>query len=63
LLEHAHPQSSWIDVIAALCPPSHRAQLQFRLSELPPELTATALSLLEILEALEKAQEKAGNHA
>jgi hypothetical protein len=63
LLENDHPQSGWIDVIAALCPPSQRAQLQFRLSELPPELTATALPLLEILEALEKAQEKAEDHA
>jgi hypothetical protein len=44
-----------MDIIAALCPSSQRAALQYRMAELAPELTAAALPLLEILDSLEKA--------
>ena len=54
LQEDAKPHSAWIDVIAALCPRSQRAALQFQMAELAPELTVTALPLLEILDSLEK---------
>ena len=54
LQEDAKPHSTWIDVIAALCPSSQRAALQYQMAELAPELTATALPLLEILDSLEK---------
>ena len=57
LQEEAKPHVAWIDVIAALCPSSQRAALQFQMAELAPELTATALPLLEILDSLEKAGE------
>jgi hypothetical protein len=59
LQEDAKPHAAWIDVIAALCPSSQRAALQFQMAELAPELTATAVPLLEILDSLEKA----GNNA
>jgi len=63
LQEEGKPHSGWIDVIAALCPGSQRTALTARFSELAPELTVSALPLLEILDLLEKAQEKAGKHA
>jgi len=54
LQEEAKANSMWIDVIAALCPSSQRAALQFQMAELAPQLTGSALPLLEILDSLEK---------
>jgi len=44
----------WMEVTAALCPPSQRGQLRDRISTFDPALTITALQLLDLLDALEK---------
>jgi hypothetical protein len=52
-LEKQGPQ--WMEVIAALCPPGRYQQLRNRLSSFDAALTLTAIPLLDILDAMEKA--------
>lgn len=44
----------WMEVIASLCPPLQRPLLRERLTTFDPTLMATAIPLLDILDAMEK---------
>jgi hypothetical protein len=46
----------WMEVTVALCPSSQRQQLRSRLEAFDPTLTATALPLLHLLDALENSE-------
>ena len=48
-----HEQGPWAEVMAAICPASHRQQLREQLTELDPSQTVIALALLEILDGME----------
>jgi hypothetical protein len=45
----------WMELLAAVCPPSQRSRLRDRFKDFDPTLTLTALPLLDILDSLEKA--------
>ncbi|MGA9668362.1 MAG: DUF5691 domain-containing protein [Terracidiphilus sp.] len=54
LLEENKLGSEWMEILAALCPSSHRERLRTMMAPLDATLTLTALPLLEILDSLEK---------
>ncbi len=45
--------AAWMELLAALCPPAQRAALRARLTGFDSAYTATALPLLDILDAME----------
>jgi len=55
LLNEAKAGPEWMELIAAVCPASQRVRLRDRFKDLDPQLTLTALPLLDILDSLEKA--------
>jgi len=54
LVDEEKAGAEWMELLAALCPGSLRNQLRAKLAPLDSPLTMTALSLLEILDSLEK---------
>jgi len=54
VLEDNKLGSEWMEILAALCPSSHRGRLRALMASVNPALTLTALSLLDILDSLEK---------
>ncbi len=44
-----------MELLAAVCPATHRNRLRDRFKDVDPTLTLTALPLLDILDSLEKA--------
>jgi hypothetical protein len=54
LLEENKLGSEWMEILAALCPSTHRGRLRALMASNDPALTQTALPLLDILDSLEK---------
>jgi len=54
LLEESKLGAEWMEILAALCPSSHRARLRTMMATFDAALTLTALPLLDILDSLEK---------
>jgi hypothetical protein len=54
LLEEGKAGAEWLELLAAICPPSPRPRLRSLLGMLDPSLTLTALPLLDIVETIEK---------
>lgn len=46
--------AEWIEILAALCPSTHRGRLRTIMTSIDPALTLAALPLLDILDSLEK---------
>jgi len=55
LLDDNKFTAEWMELLAALCRSSHRARLRALIAPLDPPLTLTALTLLDILDSMEKA--------
>jgi hypothetical protein len=55
LLEENKLGSEWMEILAALCPSTHRGRLRALMADVDPALTQTALPLLDILDSLERA--------
>jgi hypothetical protein len=51
--EHERGSAPWLEVMAAICPASHRQRLRDRLMPFDQSQTVTALALLEILDGME----------
>jgi hypothetical protein len=56
LLEENKLGSEWMEMLAMICPSSHRGRLRTLMAPLDPALTLTALPLLDILDSLEKVE-------
>jgi len=54
LLEESKLGSEWMEILAALCPSSHRVRLRAMMASLDAALTLTAAPLLDILDSMEK---------
>jgi len=54
LLEESKVGSEWLEMLAALCPSSHRLRLRTLMGNFDAALTHTAAPLLDILDSLEK---------
>jgi hypothetical protein len=54
LLEEDKQGLEWMEILAALCPSTHRVRLRALMEPLDAPLTLTALPLLDILDSLEK---------
>jgi hypothetical protein len=55
VLEENKLGSEWMEILAALCPSTHRGRLRALMANFDPALTQTSLPLLDILDSLEKA--------
>jgi uncharacterized protein DUF5691 len=53
-LEENKLGAEWMEILAALCPSTHRERLRAFMANVDPTLTQTALPLLDILDSLEK---------
>jgi hypothetical protein len=54
LLEESKLGAEWMEILAALCPSSHRVRLRTMMASFDAALTLTAVPLLDILDSMEK---------